>query len=256
MMSVEEFSLVLSRLRGQVEEIYFHLMGEPMLHPSLPLFVSMANEAGFRTMITTNGSLIGDNAASRALLLSVPYRISISLHAPAANPAFSSEGYLSSCIDFAQRAAKLGTFAVLRLWNIGGEGERENSAILDILHTSFPGEWVERRGGQSVRLGTRTFLEWGEEFEWPDLAAESISPDDDAYCHGLCDQIGVLSDGRVVPCCLDSDGVITLGNLFETPLEEIISSPRACAIRDGFGRRRATEELCRRCGYARRFSKK
>ena len=107
-----------------------------------------------------------------------------------------------------------------------------------------------------MRLGTRTFLEWGEEFEWPDLAAESISPDDDAYCHGLCDQIGVLSDGRVVPCCLDSDGVITLGNIFETPLEEIISSPRACAIRDGFGRRRATEELCRRCGYARRFSKK
>ena len=76
---------------------------------------------------------------------------------------------------------------------------------------------------------------------------------DGVFCYGLKDHFAVLCDGRVVPCCLDREGAVTLGNLFDTPVEDILSSPRATAMREGFCRRRATEELCRRCGYARRF---
>ena len=75
------------------------------------------------------------------------------------------------------------------------------------------------------------------------------------FCYGLRDQFGVLSDGSVVPCCLDHDGDITLGNILDTDasLEEILSSERAQKIKNGFTRRYASEELCRRCGYAQRF---
>ena len=65
-----------------------------------------------------------------------------------------------------------------------------------------------------------------------------------------------MSDGTVVPCCLDADGNLALGNLFESDLESILSSERARNIYDGFTRRRACEELCRKCGYAKRFSNK
>jgi radical SAM protein with 4Fe4S-binding SPASM domain len=75
------------------------------------------------------------------------------------------------------------------------------------------------------------------------------------FCRALGDQIGVLCDGMVVPCCLDADGVMALGDLHKTPLAEILASPRARAIREGFTCRRAVEELCRRCGYAKRFNK-
>ena len=75
------------------------------------------------------------------------------------------------------------------------------------------------------------------------------------FCHGLRQQIAVLCDGTVVPCCLDSEGQLALGNLFSQPLEEILASPRARAIVDGFSRRTPSEALCRRCGYARRFTK-
>ena len=251
LLSSEEFDFLLGKIAGKGKHLFFHLMGEPTLHPSLPEFIKKTRENGFLPCVTTNGSLIGK--CGDELVLSQPYKVSISLHAPEANTAFSDPAYLENCIDFAKKAATRGCFVALRLWNLGSSAD--NSAVLDFLHKSFPGEWVERRGGESYRLDTRIFLEWGERFEWPDPNLPEADSNADLFCHGLRDQVGVLVDGTVVPCCLDSDGNIPLGNLFESDLEEILSSERARKICDGFSRRRATESLCRKCGYAKRFSK-
>ena len=96
-------------------------------------------------------------------------------------------------------------------------------------------------------------MEWGDKFDWPSLESPLLS--DSGFCYGLRDQVGVLCDGTVVPCCLDSDGNIPLGNIYENTLDEILNSPRAKAMYDGFTRRRAVESLCRKCGYAKRFSR-
>lgn len=254
MLSEAEFEILTDALAGQVKFLYFHLMGEPLLHPLFPKFVRRAREKGFLPVLTTNGSLLGKRGDE--LLEKLPYKISISLHAPAANAAFADRSYFDTCIDFAKRAADRGCIMVLRLWNLGGDGESENDAILARLHEAFPGEWTPSYF-KSLRLGRdRVFLEWGEHFEWPDPAAPAVSEDADMFCYGLRDQIGILSDGTVVPCCLDADGNLALGNLFSTPLGEILEGPRAKRIYDGFTCRRAAEELCRRCGYAKRFSKK
>lgn len=251
LMSEEEFDTLTDKVRGRAKFLYFHLMGEPTLHPKLPKFIATASQKGFLPMLTTNGSLLmrcGD-----ALLENLPYKISISLHAPAANAAFSSEGYLDGCIEFARAASERGCIVALRLWNLGSG--KDNSEILDRLHTAFPNEWGEVRGGSSQRLAPKLFLEWGEQFDWPDLSAPELDSDAEVFCYGLRDQIGILVDGSVVPCCLDAEGCLTLGNLFDSELDEILSSERARAIYDGFSRRCAVEELCRKCGYAQRFSK-
>ena len=253
-LSMGEFDALTDRLAGEIKFLYFHLMGEPLLHPLLPQFVKMAWEKGFYPILTTNGSLL--QKRGEELLRQLPYKISISLHAPAANAAFADPAYFEDCIRFAKAAAAKGCITVLRLWNIGGEGEDENTAILQKLHTAFPGEWPPSHR-ESVRLSRdKVFLEWGEHFEWPDLDAEAFPADPDIFCHALRDQFGVLCDGTVVPCCLDAEGTLALGNLFDTPLDEILASPRARAIYAGFTNRRATEPLCLRCDYARRFSRK
>ena len=113
----------------------------------------------------------------------------------------------------------------------------------------MPGDWQENSRGYRVR--DRIFLEYGDRFAWPDQGAEDLG--NQVFCYGLKDHFGILCDGTVVPCCLDSDGVIDLGNVFNKPVSEILESPRAKAMRAGFSCRKATEELCRRCGYARRF---
>lgn len=242
-----EFSALLPKLRPWADYLYFHLMGEPLCHPKLEWFLQLSGDFGFKVIITTNGTLL---KKQQEVLLRSPtlHKINISLHAFEANDlAISFDTYVKECFDFGQ-AAKGEKLVVYRLWNQGGADEK-NAAILTAMEQAFPKPWkVERRG---TRIGNRVYLESGEKFDWPDLGA----PDggEQVFCYGLRDQIGVLCDGTVVPCCLDHDGDIALGNLFEESMEDILKTPRARAIYEGFGSKKAGEELCRKCGYARRF---
>ena len=246
-MTEEDLQILLPKLRPYTDFLYFHLMGEPLCHPKLGRFLELAQEYGFRVILTTNGTLL---PKQQELLLSAPalHKVNISLHAFEANDlSMPFQQYLDGCFAFG-KAAEGKALVSYRLWNHGGQ-DQKNQEILDTLACYFPQPWATDRHGQ--RIGNRVFLEYGDKFDWPDLTA----PDggDGVFCHGLRDQLGVLCDGTVVPCCLDHEGDIALGNLFTQSMDEILESPRAKALYDGFSRRKATEELCRKCGYARRF---
>ncbi len=247
-MTSEEFRFLAPKLRPYTDFLYFHLMGEPLCHPQLKEFLDIANKHGFRVIITTNGTLL---ARQQELLLSSPalHKVNISLHAFEANDlAVPFDRYLADCFAFGQ-ATKGEKLVVYRLWNQGGADKR-NEEILKKLHTAFPEPWIAQR--QGTQLANRIFLEYGDKFDWPDLQAEDGGKQ--VFCYGLRDQLGILCDGTVVPCCLDHEGDLALGNLFRQELSDILESPRAKAIYDGFSRKEAAEDLCRRCGYARRFS--
>ena len=247
-LSVEEFRLLAGKLRRQTDYLYFHLLGEPLLHPELGALLRIAGELGFACMITTNGILQPERGE---LLLTAERlrKVSISLQSFEANPGGELEGYLSGCLAFARKAAEKGVFCELRLWNRGGL-ETLNPAIRERLEACFPLPWEKSRNGW--KLAERIWLDPGERFDWPDLDAPDRG--ERCFCYGLRNQIGVLCDGTVVPCCLDHEGDIPLGNLFTQELDEILASPRARAIYEGFSQRRAVEELCRRCGYRTRFT--
>ena len=239
----EEFEFLTDRLRGKTDLLFLHLMGEPLLHPDLADFIRSAAEKGFRPAVTTNGTLLRSEGAK---LLDTPLnRVSISLHAPEANPAFSDPDWLNEALTFGEKADRKGIYVAYRLWNRGGL-EENNPGILQKLHRAYPGEWRKTRNG--AQLTERTYLELADEFTWPDLSA----PEHEGalFCYALREQIGILCDGSVVPCCLDADGNMVLGNLFVSPLEEILRSERARRMYDAFTAHRAEEALCRHCGYA------
>lgn len=246
-LTIPEFKSLLPKLRPYSDYLYFHIMGEPLCHPQLSVFLSLAGDAGFKVILTTNGTLLNQN---QEMLLSSPalHKVNISLHAFEANDlAVPFSEYLWECFAFG-KAAEGKKLVVYRLWNQGGHEER-NHEILSAMETVFPKPWKE--GSRGIQIGEKVFLEYGKKFEWPDMEAEYSG--EAVFCYGLRDQIGVLCDGTVVPCCLDHEGDIALGNLFEESLEDILEKPRTKAIYDGFCNRKATEDLCRRCGYARRF---
>ena len=245
-MTSEEFSHVLSEISPHTSYLYYHLMGEPLTHPELPQFLQMAHERGFRSVITTNGTLLKKRSEE---LLSVPlYKMNLSVHSFEEGTEDEFARYLSEISDFADKASAGGTIVVFRLWNRGFDGGK-NEKILSFLQQRFSGEWAENTRG--IRIRDKLHIEWGERFSWPDRDAPEGN--DEVFCYALDDHFGILSNGTVVPCCLDSDGVLSLGNIFDEPLTQILDSHRAEVIREGFSRRCATEELCRRCGYARRF---
>ena len=248
-MSVVTFRTLAEKLRGSTDYLYFHLMGEPLLHPDLTKLLAIADSLGFRVMITTNATLLPEKGE---LLLSSPalHKVNFSLQSFEANEGEGLHGYLDPCCSFARQAAERGILCEFRLWNQGGL-ERRNQEILARLEHWFPKPWQESRNGQ--KLAERVWLDPGIRFDWPDLKLDELRTD--GFCYGLRDQIGVLCDGTVVPCCLDHEGDIPLGNLLESSLEEILNGQRAKALYEGFSRRQAVEALCRRCGYARRFDR-
>lgn len=246
-MDANRLSVILEKLKGYTEFVYFHLMGEPLLHPELPRFLELAGEMGFKVIITTNGTLLEER---KELLLSSPavHKVNISLHAFEANDlSVPFETYVDGCLDYG-KAAQGQKLTVFRLWNSGGE-DKQNGLLLQKLEEAFPKPWKEGRKG--IQIAPKVYLEPGEKFDWPDLTA----PEEEGpyFCYGLRDQIGVLWDGTVVPCCLDHEGDIPLGNLLTQSMDDILESARAKAIYEGFSKKEAAEPLCRRCGYARRF---
>ena len=251
-MSPEEFTRVLDQLRGRTEYLCLHLMGEPLLHPRLDELLFAAAERRMKVCLVTNGTLLEERG--EALLASdALYRAAVSLQCVEGNGAdpAAARRYLESVWRFAGRAAARGVICALRLWNEGG-ADAGNGAILDFLRgKTGRDDWPEPRK-RSFLLAERIYLEREAVFDWPDAAGEELPVE---FCRALRDQLGVLADGTVVPCCLDGEGALALGNLYTQELEDVLASPRAQALREGFSRRAPTEPLCRRCGYATRFSR-
>ncbi len=250
-LTVEEFSRVLPKIRPYSDFLYFHVMGEPLCHPELSTFLDIADKHGFRVIITTNGTLLKQK---QELLLSknALHKINVSLHAFEANDLkIPFDEYLDSCLSFGKTASEVSDkIVVFRLWNAGGK-EELNGAVLDTVKSYFPCDSLSFEGRNSIKLCDRVFIERASKFDWPDISLEDTR--DNVFCYGLRDQIGILSDGTVVPCCLDCEGDIALGNIFEDSMENILATKKVKDIYDGFSKKRAVEELCRRCGYARRF---
>ena len=260
-LSIDEFDLLTEKIRGRVVFLYFHLMGEPLLHPLLPDFIRMAREKGFRTVLTSNGTLL-DKLPSPNNHHPLPHKVQLSLHSHESNGKGILAEYIDKVMQFAIPAAEQGTCVVLRLWNQGGR-ESENEQVMQLLEQYVQKPWIERPDG--YRLCDNLYLEFDRKFEWPmpiDVTKNSPlggSPmlitseyvpkrrGVEVFCKALRKQIGILSDGSLVPCCMDHDGDITLGNLFTQSLDEILESPRAKAMTEGFRHHRATESLCQNC---------
>lgn len=241
-LSAEEFDLLTDKVRGKVCFLYFHLMGEPLLHPLLPQFITMAREKGFKTVLTSNGTLLH---RAMNLLDTLPHKVQLSLHSHESNARGELSSYMEEVMTFATQAAAKGTCVVLRLWNQGGM-DKENEQVMDYIAEYVPRPWKERPDG--FRLCDNLYLEFDRKFEWPSANASSAKRE--VFCKALLKQIGVLSDGSLVPCCLDHNGDVVLGNLFHQSLEEILSSPRAQAMIEGFQHHTATEALCQNCESA------
>lgn len=254
-MSADEFKCVLDKLDGRVKYLYLHLMGEPLTHPQLAEILSLCDKYAFKVMLTTNGTLLTQRAG---LLLSCKnlYKLSVSLHS-AEGVSLENEAlghYLDGVLEFAKASSEAGKITVLRLWNENApdHGGGFNSRVLGWLHRTFEDAWEPVRCGSKLR--ERLYLEYGARFKWPELEDTPDEADTDVdlkaseqFCFALRDQFGVLSDGTVVPCCLDHDGALALGNIFDDELDDILNSETARAIYDGFSKHKAVFAYCRSC---------
>ena len=254
--STDEFTHVIQQVKPYTNHIYLHVLGEPLVHPHLEEILRLANHYNMTVNITTNGTLLAKN---QEVLLNAPAlrKVSISLHSLEPGSAHHKEDYLRDVALFTKAAIGKGILCELRLWNLGVNDIDNESIFTPLCHflgldkVAQEETLVKICESGSATLAPGLFLGKAVRFAWPSMTEPRTERP--IFCHGLRNQVAILCDGTVVPCCLDSCGDIALGNIFKIPLKQILSGERAQALYKGFTARQPSEELCRRCGYATRF---
>ena len=266
-MSAEEFETVLAKTHLQGENFYLHLMGEPLSHPQFGEILDICDKYGIQVNITTNGTLLSkrcDEIAQHKVR-----SVCVSLHSFGANEMnVSLHKYLEDIALFCSKVLGTKTTVELRLWNMSRESLADentlNYKIVSFFNQQLKPEFdifaqledtffsMEKNRKKNFRIKENIFLGMAEQFSWPSI---ENSPDKvcEGFCYGLRNQIAILCDGTVVPCCLDSNGDIPLGNIFTAELEEIYNCQRSRDIYNGFTNRKAVEKLCQSCGYMKKY---
>ncbi len=235
-MTIQNFKIILSKIKNYTNYIYLHILGEPLLNPKLNEFILLASNEGFNINITTNGYLIDkikDNKNIR--------QVNISLHSFDVKYNVELKKYLNNIFDSVEELIKNDTYVSLRLWV-------KNKYSEDIINEV--NNYYKVNITKNTKIKENLFFNFEKQFIWPDLNNSYYN--ESGKCYGLTDHIGILVDGTIVPCCLDTLGIINLGNIFKEELDEILNKKTVIKMIEGFKNNKKEMELCKHCNFLER----
>lgn len=247
-MTVLEFEHILKEINNYTDYIYLHVKGEPLLHSKLDDILDLCEKYHKKVNITTNGTLI-DKKIDILLKHKCIRQINFSLHSENAYP-----NYLENIFNATQKLSKE-KYIVYRFWTMNNNIlDKKSTAIVDkiIEYFNLSPEIVDKiYSNENTKILDNIFINKQDQFVWPDIDNDYYQ--ETGYCHALTTHIGILSDGTIVPCCLDGEGNIVLGNIFDINFSSIITSKKFLTMLNGFRKRMVTEELCKHCSFKSKF---
>lgn len=254
-LNIDEFEEIIKKVCDYTNLVCFHIKGEPLLNQNLEQLLYICEKYDLKVNITTNGFLIEKwiDVFKKSKSLR---QLNISLHSVEQNQNIDEDKYINYIFESVQEIRKSSDVIIsYRLWNINSlENNKMNKKILNEIEKFYNIKKLDKRAKKEkfIELNNNIFLNQDYRFTWPDINAKKINAR--GKCYGLRNQLGILSDGTIVPCCLDSNGDINLGNIFEVEsLDEVINSHRAKNLVEGFKKCELKEDLCKTCGFIKRF---
>ena len=245
-MSLEEFEEVLNKIKDYTDYIYLHVKGEPLVHKDIIEFINKANEYNLKVNLTTNGTIFNKYAKELGKCKNLN-KINFSLHSENNKP-----NYLEDIFDNIKYLST-NTTVIYRLWTLKNNKLDEKSTIIvDKIkeYYNLSSETVDKiKNENNIKISSTIYVDKDNEFIWPTVNNHKS----EGFCYGLSTHIAILVDGTVVPCCLDSNGVIELGNIFTDSLEDVINSNRYQNLLKSLRDRKPCEELCKSCVFKERF---
>ena len=241
-MTKEEFGIVIDKIKSYTNYVYLHIKGEPLLHSEFSNIIKKCNNENIKINITTNGTLI----EKRKEILKKPIinQINVSFHSY--DDVEEIKNIINSCDEILQNNTNVNI--VYRFWTFSKENEKfKNLVTLLCNHYNITDQKDDLLNLMNVKLKDRLYFNKDFEFEWPSL--NNNIQKNEGFCYGLKTHIGILSDGTVVPCCLDQDGIINLGNIFEENLKDILENKKTIKIIEGFKQNKRIEKLCQHCSF-------
>lgn len=251
-MSLEEFEHILKEVSPYTDYLYLHVKGEPLLHPQFKEILHLCKKYNKKVNLTTNGTLLSKQVDT-ILSSNVVRQMNISLHH------FKNEpNYINNILIATEKLLNHSPIYInYRFWTL--ENNQFTKEMYDILKNIFSYYQLDIHllskmdDQKNLTLKKNLYLSKGDLFDWPSLNHPFIG--EHGTCHGTRDHLGILSDGTVIPCCLDSDGIISLGNIYKTSFSSILESDLYKKINSGFQNQKIECRLCQSCSYRTRFDR-
>lgn len=240
--TLENLEKLLININDYTDYVYLHVKGEPLLHKDLKKILDLCQKYNKKVNITTNGTLLKER--QQELKHPIVRQINLSLHSEN-----KKENYLEEIFETVNYLKD--KIIIFRFWTMyNGKMNKNSTEIVEKItkYYNLSPEVVKKiKKDKHIKIKDNLYVDKANEFVWPNLNNDYFN--EKGTCYALKDQLVILVDGTVVPCCLDSDGVINLGNIYEQSLEEIIKSERYQKMKENFSNRKACEELCKHCSF-------
>ena len=233
----DNYKYIIDKIKNYTQSIYLHILGEPLMHKDIVKFINYAKSNNIDTCITTNGYLINNIKDNKNIK-----RLNISLHSYNEIYNITLSNYLTNIFNVID-SIKDTTYITLRLW----VNNKYTKDIINYINNRYNLTIKDIKKDAKTKIMPNIQIDTFHEFIWPDLNNSYYSKE--GTCKGLIDHIGILSDGRIIPCCLDTEGILSLGNIYEDNLDDIINSDRVKKMIEGFKKDYKCEELCRHCSF-------
>lgn len=253
-MTPTEFEYILMEIKPITNYIYLHVKGEPLLHSKFNEILTICDKHQMQVNITTNGTLLLKQTEA-IINHNCVRQINVSLNSDETE---NNEKYLTGLLNASKTIQEnKNIYIVYRLWaqSTNTLSSKDQNTVENIIkyYELTPSLKNDIINTKNTKLKENIYINKEERFDWPSLNLPIQGTT--GNCHGLKDHIGILVDGTVIPCCLDSDGIINLGNIFKNNLQDILNDKRAQNILNGYQNNQIVEELCQKCTYRLRFSK-
>lgn len=233
----DEYEYIINKIAGYTKEIYLHVLGEPLMHKDINYFIDYANNMGILVNITTNGYLINKIKDNKNI-----HRLNISMHSFNSRYGIVIDEYIDN-VFYVVDNLRDKTFVSLRLW-VKTENTKK---ILEYINKRYGTKILEIDNNKKIKISNNLIIDSFHEFIWPDINNSYYN--ENGRCNGLIDHFGILSTGEIIPCCLDSKGIINLGNIYQDNLEDVFNSKLVKEMREGFLNNKKCQELCRHCSF-------
>lgn len=241
-MTLEEFKQILEKIKHRTESIYLHVTGEPLLHPNFEEILSIIDKYNIRLNITTNGTLLNNKIEVLNKCKNLR-KINISLHSEN-----HDENYYNQVFNSVSKLEN--KVVIYRLWTLqNNKLDKQSTEIVEKLknYYNLSIEIVDKlKTSKNVKINSTIYVDKDNLFKWP---VENDSRKTDGFCYALKTHIAILVDGTVVPCCLDANKTISLGNIFKQDLDTIINSEKYQNLKKSFQDRKPCEDLCKSCTF-------
>jgi radical SAM protein with 4Fe4S-binding SPASM domain len=257
MLDEKNFQKVIDQLAPTLSYLTFYFQGEPYLHPKFLAMVAYANSQNIYTATSTNAHYLGEEMAKKTVMSGLK-KLIVSIDGT------TQEVYAQYRVGGKLQKALQGVENIIK-WK-KQLGSSTPFIVFQFLVVRPNEHQIEEAKSLAKRLGADDIkFKSAQIYDYENGSplipengryARYAQNEDGSYriknklenaCWKMWHSCVITWDGQAVPCCFDKDAAHPMGNVFETPFQEIWNGAAYQRFRKALLRTRKEIDICQNC---------